>query len=145
MNQINQVLASEKVVVAQSALIAMSQIMEGDRSRVLQTLAALATASSEEWPTDKVHPRLPQKGIDMLDATEQLRVFFLRENDGTLTIVDWPCRKCWIAISPADRQGIGRERVSIAIAFDAQGGAIKKLWHSGSFSRARRIYRKTET
>ncbi len=66
----------------------MSQITEEERARVLQTLAALATASSEQWPTDKVHLRVPQKAIYMLDATEQLRVFFRRENDGTLTIVD---------------------------------------------------------
>ncbi len=88
MNQINQTLAQDKVVVSHSALIGMSQISEEDRSRILRTLAALATASPEEWPADKVHPRVPAKAIFMLDANEDLRVFFRREPDGTLTLFD---------------------------------------------------------
>ena len=87
MNQTNQVLAPDKVEVAHTALVGMSQISEEERSRVMQTLAALATVSPEEWPTDKVHLRVPQKSIYVLDATAQLRVFFRREKDGTLTIV----------------------------------------------------------
>ena len=88
MNQSNHVFEDEKVTVAHSALISMSHLSEEDRSRVLQTLRALAASPPEKWPTDKVHMRLPKKCVYVLDADEQLRVFFRREKDGSLTIVD---------------------------------------------------------
>jgi hypothetical protein len=79
-------LPKEKVVVGHGALISMSTLSDSERAHVLQTLAQLATLPPEQWPTDTVHLRHRQEALYMLDATDQLRVFFRREKDGTLTI-----------------------------------------------------------
>jgi hypothetical protein len=78
----------EKVLVAPSALISMSTLSDSERAHVLQTLAHLATLPPEQWPADKVHLRRSQESVYLLEATDQLRVFFRRDRESTLTIID---------------------------------------------------------
>jgi hypothetical protein len=78
----------EKVAVGHSALISMNTLSESERTHVLQTLAQLAPRPPEQWPTDTVHLRHRQESLYMLDATDQLRVFFRRGKDGTITILN---------------------------------------------------------
>jgi hypothetical protein len=86
MNLTSNHLPMEKVVVGASALISMNTLSDSERAHVLETLARLATLPPEEWPTDTVHLRNRQECLYMLDATDQLRVFFRRDKNGTLTI-----------------------------------------------------------
>jgi hypothetical protein len=86
MNLTSNHLPMEKVVVGHSALISMNTLSDDERAHVLHTLAQLAALPPEKWPTDTVHLRHRQEWLYMLDATDQLRVFFRRDKDGTLTI-----------------------------------------------------------
>jgi len=76
----------EKVVVGASALYSMTTLSDSERAQVLQTLEQLATLPPEQWPADTVHLRHRQLSLYMLDAPNELRVFFQRDKDGTLTI-----------------------------------------------------------
>src|ERR1700722_8551354 len=86
MNLTSNYLPMDKVVVGHSALISMSILSDSERAHVLQSLAQLATLPPEQCPADTVHLRNRQEALYMLAATDQLRVFFRREEDGTLTI-----------------------------------------------------------
>jgi hypothetical protein len=77
----------EKVAIGHSALISMSTLSESERVHVLRTLARLAALPPAQWPTDTVHLRQRQESLYMLDATDQLRVFFRRGKDDTITIL----------------------------------------------------------
>jgi hypothetical protein len=87
MNALNHQPA-EKVFIAHSALIGMNSLSPDERNHILETLARLADLPPEQWPGDHVHLRRPQSALYILDATDQLRVFFRRGSDGTLTIED---------------------------------------------------------
>jgi hypothetical protein len=87
MNQTSNHHPKEKVVVGHSALISMSTLSESERVQLLHTLERLADLPPEQWPTDTVHLRNRQESIYLLDAPDELRVFFRREKDETLTIL----------------------------------------------------------
>jgi len=84
MNTLNQ--HAEQIEVDPGALISMGTLTAEERSQVLGTLNRLATLPPEQWPTDHVHLWRPEKALYVLEATDQLRVFFRRANEGTLTI-----------------------------------------------------------
>jgi hypothetical protein len=76
----------DNVVVDASALIAMSMLPNDVRAHILNTLAKLAVLPVEEWPADQVRRHHRIDALYILHATDQLRVFFRRNQDGKLTI-----------------------------------------------------------
>jgi hypothetical protein len=86
MNLLSWDSTSDDVMVAASALIAMSMLPNDVRTHILTTLAKLATLPVEQWPADQVRRHHRIDGLYVLHATEQLRVFFRRHPDGKITI-----------------------------------------------------------
>ncbi len=72
----------------------------------MRTLEHLASQPPEQWSGEKVHLRSRKDSLYMLDATDQLRVFFRRDKDGTLTIFNLAMQEAldlYVANTPVGR------------------------------------------
>jgi hypothetical protein len=78
----------DRVTVEYGALISMHGLPERLRRHVLHVLAELTEVPPEQWPADTVHLRRKRDAVYVLDADPELRVFFKREKDGRIIVVD---------------------------------------------------------
>jgi hypothetical protein len=79
-------LIADNVALDASAIIAMSMIPSDVRTHIVTTLVRLAALPVEQWPTDQVRRHHRIDGLYILHAPDDLRVFFRRNEDGTITI-----------------------------------------------------------
>jgi hypothetical protein len=76
------------VSVDSGALISMHAMPDEVRQYVLNFLNQLCSLPPEQWPADKVRPHQFIRQLYILNAPDDLRIFFRRGEDGKIAISD---------------------------------------------------------
>jgi hypothetical protein len=78
----------DHVAVSLDALIGWRALPQDVREKLLETLTSLTRLPPEQWPPQRVHKLPLDEPVYFLRGPDAFRVFFRREKDGGVTVLD---------------------------------------------------------